>query len=58
MSDFLDGLYKNIGAIIGFLVIVIVFETAFGAETTNKMLLLVLLGSVLYNADEFIEFIS
>lgn len=46
--------YDNGKTIIAFLVIVLVFSMAFGEDTAQKMVLLVLLGMVLMNANKFI----
>lgn len=51
MSEF----YNNGKSIIGFLVIVLVFSMAFGEDTAQKMVLLVLLGMVLINSNKFIS---
>lgn len=43
-------LYNDFGFILIFLVIVYLFENAFGDETTQKILGVVLLGMLIFNA--------
>lgn len=50
--------YNNIRQIIMFLVIVLIFTMATDQKTTNMMILLVLLGAVLINADTMITFLK
>lgn len=50
--------YDNIKEIILFLVIVLIFTMATNEKTTQMMILLVMLGAVLLNADTIISFLK
>lgn len=48
--------YKNIGFLIGFLILVTVVTGAFGEKTAERFLLLVMLGMMLSNTEQFETF--
>lgn len=50
--------YKNIGFLIGFLILVTVITGAFGEKTAERFLLLVMLGMMLSNTAEFEKFFN
>ena len=50
--------YKNIGFLIGFLILVTVVTGAFGEKTAERFLILVMLGMMFINSDEFIKFFN
>lgn len=50
--------YENGKSIIGFLIIVLVFSMITDESTTQKMVLLVLLGMALLNANAFTSFLK
>lgn len=48
-------LYKDMGFIIGFLILILVVQTAFGGETSSKFLIIVLLSMLLLNYQTFAD---
>lgn len=50
--------YNSIKAIVGFLVIVLIFNLATNESATQKMVLLVLMSILLLNSQNFINFLS
>ena len=47
--------YESLTFIIGFFVCVVAFQTFLGEKATEYMLMLVLLGMILFNADKVTE---
>ena len=58
VGDFMDNLYKSMGAIVGFLIIEIIIATLFDSKTAEKMALFILLGMVLINSNSIISFLE
>lgn len=50
--------YNSIKAIVGFLVIVLIFNLATNESATQKMVLLVLMSILLLNSQNFINFLT
>ena len=55
---FIKEFYDNGKEVIGFLIIVLVFSMTTDEKTTQYMILIVLLGMVLFNADTVVEFLK
>lgn len=51
-------IFNNMGFIIAFLILTLVFQLAFGSEFANKFLLLVLFGMLIINAEDFIALLN
>lgn len=54
----METFYNNGKAVIGFLVIVLLFSMFAGEKMTQRMVLLVLLGAVLLNSNTIISFLK
>lgn len=54
----METFYQSGKAILGFLVIVLIFSMATNQSTTEKMVLLVLLGTLLFNTQTFVNFLK
>lgn len=54
----MESLYKNGKAVMGFLVIVLIFSLSGNEKLTERMVLLVLLGMVLINSEKFLSFLN
>ena len=52
----MENFYKNMGFIIGFLILIIVIQTAFGGETSADFLVIVLLSMLVLNYKKFGDF--
>lgn len=54
----LQSFYTNGKSIIGFLILVLIFNMIFDQKTTEKFVLLVLFSMCILNADKFIAFMQ
>ena len=54
----MQSFFDNFGAIIGFLVLVLIFNVSFGSKGTKYFLILVLMGMLLLNYETMAAFIS
>lgn len=54
----INAVYQNGKQILGFLVIVLIFSMSAGEKPTQIMVLIVLLGMILVNSNEFITFLK
>lgn len=54
----METFYKNGKAVIGFLIITLLFSMFAGQQMTQRMVLLVLLGAILLNSDTIISFLK
>lgn len=56
--EVLESFYKNGKSIIGFLILVLIFNMIFDTEMTEKFVLLVLFSMIIINSEKFIDFFS
>lgn len=54
----IQSFYSNGKEILGFLILVLIFNMIFDTKTTEKFVLLVLFSMCIINADKFIEFMK
>ena len=54
----MEQFYKDFGFVIGFMVIVLIWNMAFGEKGTFYFLLLVLLGMLVLKSDEMAKFLN
>lgn len=47
----MESFYKGLGPIIGFLIVVVIFQNVSGNKITGYMMLLVFLGMILFNVE-------
>ena len=47
----MESFYKGLGAIIGFLIVVVMYQNVSGNKITGYMMLLVFLGMILFNVE-------
>lgn len=54
----MEKFYKDFGFVIGFMVIVLIWNMGFGSKATQYMLLLVLAGMLVLNAADMTKFLE